>query len=110
MHSHVSLAQVFKDERLSLWLRPLQILVTSNMSGLIEVVGSAVSLHQTKRKSGDSLLAYFEQEFGPQTCERFMDAQVGQPFMRAIPGLEGVYHAILPCCFVSPAMLCSKSL
>eukprot|EP00730_Choanoeca_flexa_P004181 TRINITY_DN11621_c0_g1_i11.p1 TRINITY_DN11621_c0_g1~~TRINITY_DN11621_c0_g1_i11.p1 ORF type:complete len:1015 (+),score=215.08 TRINITY_DN11621_c0_g1_i11:2219-5263(+) len=68
--------KVFKAERLALWLRPLQILVTSNNSGLIEVIGSAVSLHQTKRRSGDSLLAYFEQEFGPRHSEKFMDAQV----------------------------------
>eukprot|EP00045_Choanoeca_perplexa_P015235 m.186619 g.186619 ORF g.186619 m.186619 type:complete len:982 (+) comp16923_c0_seq2:141-3086(+) len=82
--------KVFKDERLALWLRPLQILVTSNNSGLIEVVGSAVSLHQTKRSSGDTLLAYFEQEFGPQTCERFMDAQ--QNFVESLAAYSLFTH------------------
>jgi phosphatidylinositol kinase/protein kinase (PI-3 family) len=40
------------EESLKLWLRPIRILVTSANGGMIEVVGGAVSLHQTKKQAG----------------------------------------------------------
>merc|ERR1712146_146172 len=66
---------VFQRERLKLWLRPLNVMVLTDSAGLIEVIGSAVSLHQTKKRSGDSLLTYFHQQFGDGTSESFMNAQ-----------------------------------
>lgn len=38
---------------MDLWLRPIRVLVTSAQGGMIEVVGGAVSLHQTKRQTGE---------------------------------------------------------
>eukprot|EP00048_Salpingoeca_helianthica_P006987 m.105081 g.105081 ORF g.105081 m.105081 type:complete len:214 (+) comp14192_c0_seq5:230-871(+) len=68
--------KLWVDEHLPLWLRPLKILVTSDKGGFIEVVGSAVSLHQARQVSGGaSLLGYFIQEFGPQSSEAFLTAQ-----------------------------------
>lgn len=61
-------------EKVAPWIRPLQILVASHDGGLIEVVGSAVSIHQIKRTT-DTLLDYFLTEFGPVTSERFLVAQ-----------------------------------
>eukprot|EP00047_Mylnosiga_fluctuans_P014833 m.41499 g.41499 ORF g.41499 m.41499 type:complete len:711 (+) comp5674_c0_seq2:24-2156(+) len=70
------LQKVWEEERLSLWLRPLRILVTSDSGGLLEVVGEAVSLHQARQSSaGATLLDYFVQEFGPQSSEGFLTAQ-----------------------------------
>ena len=43
---------------------------------MIEVVGSAVSIHQTKKQAGDTLLNYFYQQFGPPSSEGFLTAQV----------------------------------
>ena len=75
---------------MNLWLRPLKILVTSNQGGLIEVVGSAVSLHQTKKRAGDSLLGYFQQQFGVINSERFLDAQ--QRFVESLAGYSLFTH------------------
>lgn len=61
-------------EKVALWIRPLQILVASHDGGLIEVVGSAVSIHQIKQTS-ETLMDYFLAEFGPATSERFLAAQ-----------------------------------
>eukprot|EP00056_Hartaetosiga_gracilis_P011779 m.180864 g.180864 ORF g.180864 m.180864 type:complete len:984 (-) comp13579_c0_seq16:1290-4241(-) len=66
---------VWKLEGVPLWIRPLQVLVTSSNGGMIEVVGSAVSLHQTKRHSKDTLLNYFIQQFGPVGSPVFVEAQ-----------------------------------
>eukprot|EP00055_Hartaetosiga_balthica_P013345 m.68100 g.68100 ORF g.68100 m.68100 type:complete len:923 (+) comp8235_c0_seq1:324-3092(+) len=66
---------VWKEENVSLWVRPLQVLVTSVNGGMIEVVGSAVSLHQTKKKAGDTLLDYFVQQFGAVDSPSFSKAQ-----------------------------------
>ena len=58
-----------------LWIRPYNIVVTSNNSGMIEPVLNAVSLHQIKKHSKLTLLQYFEHEFGPQNSEEFLTAQ-----------------------------------
>ncbi|EGD81084.1 Pik4cb protein [Salpingoeca rosetta] len=67
--------KVWRRERVPLWIRPIRILVTSSNGGMIEVVGSAVSLHQTKKQAGDTLLGYFHQQFGPANSEGFLTAQ-----------------------------------
>jgi len=62
-------------EHVPLWIRPYNIVVTSNNSGMIEPVLNAVSLHQIKKQSKMTLLQYFEHEFGPQNSEEFLTAQ-----------------------------------
>lgn len=62
---------------MDLWLRPIKVLVTSANGGMVEVVGGAVSLHQTKKEIGDTLPQYFYQQFGPPNSEVFLKAQVG---------------------------------
>ncbi|XP_060551414.1 phosphatidylinositol 4-kinase beta-like [Ruditapes philippinarum] len=62
-------------EHVPLWIRPYNIVVTSNNSGMIEPVLNAVSLHQIKKHSKLTLLQYFEHEFGPQNSEEFLTAQ-----------------------------------
>jgi hypothetical protein len=91
-------AAAWREEQLPLWLRPVRVLVTSNESGMIEVVGSAISVHQTKKatgmlifffsrvasypieRAGSTLRAYFKQEFGSAQSERFLEAQVSGSF------------------------------
>eukprot|EP00043_Microstomoeca_roanoka_P027703 m.15600 g.15600 ORF g.15600 m.15600 type:complete len:805 (+) comp7883_c0_seq1:73-2487(+) len=67
--------EVWAREQIPLWIRPIRILVTSANGGMIEVVGSAVSLHQTKKQAGDTLLDYFHQQFGGPSSEAFLTAQ-----------------------------------
>lgn len=76
-------AQCWAEEKLSLWLRPLQVLVTTGDGGMIEVVGSAVSLHQIKKHSS-TLKAYYLTEFGVATSERFVTAQ--RNFVESLAG------------------------
>ncbi|XP_052763699.1 phosphatidylinositol 4-kinase beta-like [Mya arenaria] len=65
----------WNQEHVPLWIRPYNIVVTSNNSGMIEPVLNAVSLHQIKKHSKMTLLQYFEHEFGPQNSEEFLTAQ-----------------------------------
>ncbi|KAL4217995.1 Phosphatidylinositol 4-kinase beta [Mactra antiquata] len=70
-----SLQTFWAVEHVPLWIRPYNIVVTSNNSGMIEPVLNAVSLHQIKKQSKMTLLQYFEHEFGPQNSEEFLTAQ-----------------------------------
>uniref|UniRef100_H2Z9X0 Phosphatidylinositol 4-kinase beta n=1 Tax=Ciona savignyi TaxID=51511 RepID=H2Z9X0_CIOSA len=67
------LEEAWKKERVQLWLRPYEIIVTSNDSGIIEPIVNAVSLHQ--KNSQSSLLNYFYQEYGGPNSEGFLTAQ-----------------------------------
>ncbi|XP_076811738.1 phosphatidylinositol 4-kinase beta-like isoform X2 [Clavelina lepadiformis] len=69
------LNQIWKQERVQLWLRPYEIIVTSMDSGIIEPIVNAVSLHQVKKNSQCSLLNYFYQEYGGPNSEEFLTAQ-----------------------------------
>ncbi|XP_052234570.1 phosphatidylinositol 4-kinase beta-like isoform X2 [Dreissena polymorpha] len=69
------LQMFWNAEHVPLWIRPYNIVVTSNNSGMIEPVLNAVSLHQIKKHSKLTLLQYFEHEFGPQNSEEFLTAQ-----------------------------------
>nr|CAB3264848.1 phosphatidylinositol 4-kinase beta-like [Phallusia mammillata] len=71
----VQLQQIWQMERVNLWVRPYQIIVTSMDSGLIEPIVNAVSLHQIKKNSQCSLLNYFYQEYGGPNSEGFLTAQ-----------------------------------
>ena len=69
------LQNIWKIEHVPLWIRPYNIVVTANDSGMIEPVVNAVSLHQIKKHSKQLLLNYFIQEFGPINSEEFLTAQ-----------------------------------
>eukprot|EP00049_Salpingoeca_infusionum_P000323 m.39009 g.39009 ORF g.39009 m.39009 type:complete len:994 (-) comp10277_c1_seq1:366-3347(-) len=69
--------QVWYKEQVGLWIRPLKILVTSADGGMLEVVGGAVSLHQTKKNASDTLAEYFEQQFSDaDSPEKLYQARV----------------------------------
>ncbi len=74
------LQQIWNDEHVPVYVRPSNILVLSNDSGMIEPIVNAVSLHQIKKhhskKQQASLLDYFLHEFGQsKTSEQFLTAQ-----------------------------------
>lgn len=56
-------------------MKPYNIVVTSDNSGLIEPIINAVSLHQLKKNSKLSLREYFHREFGGPCSEGFLTAQ-----------------------------------
>lgn len=61
--------EVFAEAQLPLWLRPFEVLVTSNRTALIEMVPNAPSIHaiKAKRPPGTSLRDHFAAEFGEGT-------------------------------------------
>jgi len=79
-----TLKSVWEAESLPLFVRPYKIQVLSNDSGLIEPILNTVSLHQIKKHSQMSLLAYFIQEFGPINSEGFLTAQMN--FIKSVAG------------------------
>ena len=72
------------ENKFVLFARPYKIQVLSNDSGLIEPILNTVSLHQIKKHSQMSLLAYFIQEFGPINSEGFLTAQMN--FIKSVAG------------------------
>ena len=75
------LQQLWDAEHVPVFVRPSNILVLSNDSGMIEPILNAVSLHQikkhhSKKAQPTSLLDYFLLEFGQsKTSEQFLTAQ-----------------------------------
>ena len=66
---------IWREEKLDLWLRPYHVVIVSDDSGFIELISNTVSLHQAKKQSKLSLLGYFIQEFGSMSSETFLAAQ-----------------------------------
>jgi len=62
---------IFKEAGLSLWLRPYEVLVTSNLTAFIEMIPNAPSIHSVKAASppGSSLKDHFVAKFGKGTVE-----------------------------------------
>lgn len=60
-----------QEERLPLWLRPYEVLVTSDRTALIEFVPNTASIHAIKSKSppGSSLRDHYLARFGPAVCD-----------------------------------------
>ena len=50
---------IWQLEHAPLWIKPYDIIVTSQASGMIEPILNAVSLHQIKKNSKLSLYDYF---------------------------------------------------
>jgi phosphatidylinositol 4-kinase len=74
------LQEIWSMEHVPIYVRPLNILVLSNDSGMIQPILNAVSLHQikkhhSKKTQQTSLLDYFLDEFGQQQSEEFLSAQ-----------------------------------
>lgn len=70
----VRLKEIWANEHVPAFVRPINILVLSNNSGLIEPILNAVSLHQIKKNSKLGLKDYFLREFGTERSEQFLNA------------------------------------
>ncbi|CAF3780992.1 unnamed protein product [Rotaria sordida] len=70
----VRLKEIWANEHVPVFVRPINILVLSNNSGLIEPILNAISLHQIKKNSKLSLRNYFLREFGTERSEEFLTA------------------------------------
>lgn len=75
--------KAWNAEQLKLWIKPLGVVVTDGDGGMIEVVGSGVSLHQIKRNYA-SLLEFLRAENGGAMSEAFLKAQ--QNFTESLAG------------------------
>jgi phosphatidylinositol 4-kinase len=73
----------WQTEGLKLWIKPLGVVVTDGDGGMIEVVGSGVSLHQIKRNYS-SLLMFLQSENGGNETPAFAKAQ--QSFTESLAG------------------------
>jgi phosphatidylinositol 4-kinase len=69
--------EIFAEAQLPVWLRPYEVLVTSNRTALIEMVPNAPSIHaiKSKRAPGTSLREHFVAEFGGEGSPSFKKAQ-----------------------------------
>lgn len=69
--------EIFAEAQLPVWLRPYEVLVTSNRTALIEMVPNAPSIHaiKSKRAPGTSLRDHFVAEFGGEGSQNFKKAQ-----------------------------------
>ena len=83
------------ENKFVLFDRPYKIQVLSNDSGLIEPILNTVSLHQIKKHSQMSLLAYFIQEFGPINSEGFLTAQMN--FIKSVAGYCLISYLVQVC-------------
>ena len=50
---------IWESENLALWLRPVRVMVNANMSGIMETVTDALSVHSIKKQFDGSLYEYF---------------------------------------------------
>ena len=69
--------EIFQEARLRLYLRPYEVLVTSNRTALIEMVPNAPSIHAIKSKypPGVSLREHFVAKHGPPGSTSMVKAQ-----------------------------------
>jgi hypothetical protein len=69
--------RIWSDAGLPLWIKPYEILVTSSVSGLIETIPNAISLHNLKKSTPNftTLLDFFIETFGEVSSESFKAAQ-----------------------------------
>lgn len=67
--------QIWDDEGSSVWIKPYNVLSTSNTDGFIEPVLNAISLHSLRKQTQMSLYEYFIQEFGPEGSDALSRAR-----------------------------------
>ena len=66
--------QIFRKDKLPLWLKPYEIIATGPHSGLIEVVSDALSVSSIKEKVGGAnatIVDYFRSQYGKQNSKRY---------------------------------------
>jgi len=70
-------AEIWKESKLPLFLRPYSILVTSSSSGIIETIPDTISLHNLKKNVPNftTLLNYFKSTYGDINSLPFRTAQ-----------------------------------
>eukprot|EP00871_Galdieria_phlegrea_P005170 jgi/Galph1/5654/GphlegSOOS_G4273.1 len=85
---------IFREENLSLWVRPFTVVCLSSDSGLVETLPDAVSLHALKKRTPNftTLLDYFERIYGPADCKRFRRAQ--RNFVESMAGYSLVCYLL----------------
>lgn len=79
--------QIFKENKLNLWLYPYEIIATHKFSGIIECVSNAVSIDYLKKKlpvDQKSLIHYFVLNFGQTNTKKFKKAQ--EEFLKSLAG------------------------
>ena len=72
---------IWIENKVELKVSPVNVLVTGPDSGFIEPLMNTVSLHQIK-KQHNSLPEYFRKEFGSETSETYLTAQLN--FVRSV--------------------------
>lgn len=77
MQMIMQINDIFLDAKLPLKLRPFHVLVTSSITGVIEVITDATSIDSLKKNvpNFQSLMWFFEKYFGPRGSKEFRIAQ-----------------------------------
>lgn len=85
---------IFQEERLPLWLRPYEVLVTSARTALIEFVPNTASIHAIKAKSPPrtSLRDHYVVRFGPVGGPKWAAAQ--RAFVESMAAYSLVSHLL----------------
>lgn len=83
-------SEIFQREKLSLWLRPYSILVTSNNSGIIEYIPNAISIHYLKKCNPEckTLKEIFEKSW-PQNIE-----EIRSNFVKSMAGYSLISYIL----------------
>jgi len=76
-----ALQSIWSENKVELRVSPVTVLVTGPDSGFIEPLMNTVSLHQIK-KQHHNLPEYFRKEFGAETSETYLTAQLN--FVRSV--------------------------
>lgn len=77
-------SEIFREERLDLWLRPYSIICVGDQAGLLECVADAKSIDHIKKRAPHfvSLREYYERVYGQPYSATFRRAQYN--FMRSL--------------------------
>ena len=76
-----ALQSIWQENKVELRVSPVTVLVTGPDSGFIEPLMNTVSLHQIK-KQHHTLPEYFRKEYGAETSEKYLTAQLN--FVRSV--------------------------
>jgi hypothetical protein len=83
-------SEIFTREKLALWLRPYNILVTSNNSGIIEYIPNAISIHSLKKRNQDckNLAEVFEK------CWKHNIEEIKTNFVQSMAGYSLISYIL----------------